>query len=107
LREEPRLRVFENWVMRRIFGSKWDETVGEQIKPYNDLLNELYSSPNIVRVIKLRRVRLARNVERTWGKRGVFRALFGKHEGKRPLVRPRCTWENNIKMDLQEVGCGE
>ena len=72
----------------------------------NDELNNQYSSPNIVRVIKTRRMRWAGHVARMGERRGVYRVLVGKHEGKRPLGRPRRRWEDNIKMDLQEVGCG-
>ena len=68
-------------------------------------LNDLYCSPNIVRVIKCRRMRLAGHVARMGKRRGVCRVLVGKPEGKRPLGRPRRRWEDNIKMDLQEVGC--
>ena len=69
-------------------------------------LNDLYASPNIVRVIKSRRMRWAGHVARTGDKRGVFRVLVGKPEGKKPLGRPKRRWEDNIKVDLQEVGCG-
>jgi len=72
----------------------------------NDELNNQYSSPNIVRVIKTRRMRWEGHVARMGERRGVYRVLVGKHEGKRPLGRPRRRWEDNIKMDLQEVGCG-
>ena len=72
----------------------------------NDELNNQYSSPNIVRVIKTRRMRWAGHVARMGERRGVYRVLVGKHEGKRPLGRPRRRWEDNIKMDLQEVGFG-
>ena len=81
--------MFENRVLRRIFGPKRDEVTGEWRKLHNEELNDLYSSPNIVRVIKSRRMRWA-----------------GRTEGNRPLGRPRRRWEDNIKMDLQEVGCG-
>jgi len=69
-------------------------------------LNDLYSSPSIVQVIKSRRLRWARHVVRMGQKRGVYRVLVGKLEVKRPLGRPRHKWEDNIKMDLQEVGYG-
>ena len=72
-------------------------------KLHNEELNDLYSSPNIVRVIKSRKMRWAGHVAHTGGSRGVYRILVGKPEGKRPLGRPRRRWEDNIKMDLQEV----
>ena len=106
MREERRLRVFENSVLRRIFGPKRDELTGEWRKLYNEVLSDLYSLPNIVRVIKSRRMRLARQVASMVERRGVYGVLLKKSEGKRPLGRPRLRWEDNIKMDLQEVGCG-
>jgi len=105
LREERRLRVFENRVLRRIFGPKRDEVTGERRKLHNEELNNLYCSPNIVRVIKLRRMRWAGYVARMGEGTGINRVLVGKPEGKRPLGRPRHRWEDN-KTDLQEVGCG-
>jgi hypothetical protein len=102
---ERRLRVFENRVLRRIFGPKWDKVTGEWRKRHNEKLRDLYSSPNIVRVIKSRRMRWAGHVSRMGEGRGVYRDLVGNSEGKRPLGRPRRIWEHNIKMDLQEVGC--
>ena len=105
MREERRLRVFENRVMR-IFGPRRDEATGEWRKLHNDILNDLYCSPNIVRVIKSRRMRWTGHVARMGEGRGVYRILVGKPEGKRPLRRPRRRWEDNIKKDLQEVGCG-
>jgi hypothetical protein len=86
--EEHRLRVFENRVLRRIFGSKRDED-GSQRKIRNDELHSLYSSPNVVRVIKSRRMRFAGHVARMGEGRGVYRVLVGRPEGKRPLGRPR------------------
>jgi len=106
LREERRLRVFENRVLRRIFGPKRDEVTGEWRKLRNVELNNLYSSPNIVRVIKSRRMRWAGHVARMGEGKGVYRVLVGKPEGRRPLGRPRRRWEDNIRMDLWEVGCG-
>jgi hypothetical protein len=105
LREECRLRVFENRVLRRIFVAKRDEVTVELRKLHIEL-NDLYSSPNIVRVIKSRRMRWAGNVARIGEGRGVYTVLVGKPEGKRPLGRPGFRWEDNINMDLQEVGCG-
>jgi hypothetical protein len=104
LREECRLRVFENRVLRRIFGPKRDEVTGEWKKLYNEL-NGLHSSPNIVRVIKTRRMRWAGHGARMGEGRDVYRVLVGEPEGRRPLGRPRHRWENNIEMNIQEVGC--
>jgi len=105
-REERRLRVFENRVLRRIFGHWRDEVTGELRKLHNEELNDLCSSPGIVRVIKSRRMRWAGHVACMGERRGVYRVLVGKLEGKRPLGRPRRRWEDNIKMDLEEVVCG-
>ena len=105
LREERKLRVFENMVMRRIFGPLRDEVTGEWRRLHNGELNDLYSSPNIVRVIKWRRMRWAGHVARMGEERRVYRVLVGKSEGKRPVGRPRRRWVDNIRMDLQEVGC--
>jgi hypothetical protein len=102
LREERRLRVFENRVLR-IFGPKREED-GSWRKLHNDELHSQYSSPNIVRVIKSRRMRWAGHVARMGERRGVYRVLVGRPKGKRPLGRPRHRWENNIKMDLREIG---
>jgi hypothetical protein len=93
-------------VLRRVFGPKRDEVTGEWRKLHNEELNDLYSLPNIVRVIKLRRMRWAGHVARMGEDRGVYRMLVGKPEEKRPLGRPRHRWEDNIKMDLQKVGGG-
>ena len=106
LREERKLRVFENMVLRRIFGPRRDEVTGEWRRLHNEELNDLYCSPNIVRVIKSRRMRWAGHVARMGEERGAYRVLVGKLEGKRPLGRPRCRWGNNIRMELQDVGCG-
>ena len=105
LREERRLRVFENGVLRRIFGPKRDEVTGEWRKLHNEELKGLYS-PSIVRVIKSRSMRWAGHVARMWEGRGVYRVLVGKPVGKRPLGRLWRRWEDNIRMDLQEVGLG-
>jgi len=106
LREERKLRVFENMVLRRIFGPRRDEVTWDWRRLYNEELNDLYSSPNIVRVIKSRRMRWAGHVACMGEGRGVYRVLVGKPEGKRPLGRPRRRWVDNIRIDLQEVGCG-
>jgi len=106
LREEHTLRVFENRVLRRIFGPTRDEVTGKWMKLHKEELNNLYCSPNIVRVIKSRRMRWVGHVARMGERRGVYRVLVGKPVGKRPLGRPRSRWKDNIKMDLQEVGCG-
>jgi hypothetical protein len=103
LREEHRLRVFENRVLRKIFGPKREED-GSWRKLHNDELHSLYSSPTIVRVIKSRRMRWAGHVARMGEGRCVYRVLVGRPEGKIPLGRPRRRWEDNIKMDLREIG---
>ena len=96
-------------MLRTVFGPKRDEVTGEWTKLHNEELSDLYSLPNIVRVVKSRRMRWAGHVARMGQGRGVHRVLVGKPEGKRTLGRPRCRWEGNIKMDLQEVewGCEE
>jgi hypothetical protein len=106
LREERRPRDFENRVLRRICGPKRGEVTGEWRKLHNEELNVLYSSPDVFRFIKSRRMRWTGHVARMGERRGVYRILVGKPERERPLRRPRHRWENNIKMDLQEVGCG-
>ena len=92
-------------MLRRIFGPKRDEVTGEWIKLRNKELNDLYCSHNIFLMINSRRMRWAGHVARRGERIGVYRVLVGKPEGKRPLGRPRHRWENNIKTDLQEVGC--
>ena len=101
--------MFENRVLRRIFGPKTDGVTGEWRKLHNEELNDLYSSPNTVRVIKSKRLRCAGHVARMEEGRGVHKVLVGKPEGKRQLGRRRRRWEDNIKMDLEEVGrgCGD
>jgi hypothetical protein len=106
LKEERRLRVFEKRVLRRIFGPKRDEVTGKWRKVHNEELNGLYSLPNIVRVTKSRRMKWAGHVARMGEGRGVYSVLVGKPEGKRPLGRPRHRWEDKVRTDLQEVGCG-
>jgi hypothetical protein len=103
LGEEHRLRDFENRVLRRIFGPKWDED-GSWRKLRNDELHDLYSSPNIVSVIKSWRMRWAVHMARMDEGRGVYRVLVGRPEGKGPLGRPRRRWEDNIKVVLRETG---
>jgi hypothetical protein len=88
VREDHRLRVFENRVLRRIFGPKRDEVTGEWGRLHNEELNDLYSSPNIIRVIKSRRMRWTGNVARMGERRGTYRILVGRPEGRRPLGRP-------------------
>jgi hypothetical protein len=98
LGEEHRLRVFENRVL--IFGPKGEED-GSWRKLHNDELHDLYSSPNIVRVVKSRRMRWVGHVARMGEERYVYRVLIGRPEGKRPLGRPRRRWEDNIKIDVR------
>ena len=105
LREELRLRGFENRMLRRTFGPKRDEVTREWRKLHNEELNGLYCSPNIVRVIKSGRMRWAGHAARMREMGGAYRVLVGKPEGKRPLGRPRHRWEDNIKMGSTEVGC--
>jgi len=104
-RGERSLRVYENRVLR-LFGPKRNEITEEWRKLHYEELSDLYSLPNIVRVVKSRRMRWAGHVACMGEGRGVYRVMVGKPEGKRPLGRPRRRWEDNIKMDLQEVGFG-
>jgi hypothetical protein len=106
LREEFRLRVFENRVLRRIFGPKRDEVKREWRKLHNEEFNDLYPSPKIFRVIKSRRMRWVEHAARMWERRGIYGVLVGKPEGKGPLRRPRIGWEDDLKMNLQEVVFG-
>jgi hypothetical protein len=104
-----RLRVFENRVLRRIFGPKRDEMTGGWRKLHDEELHGLYSSPSIVRVIKARRMRWAGLVARMGEVRGAYNILIGRPEGRRPLGRPRRRWKDNIKMNLRKIGfwgCG-
>jgi len=107
LKEEPRLREFENRLLRKIFWPKRDEVTGEWRKIHNEELNDLYCSPNIVRVIKSRRMRWVGHVARMGERRDVYRVLVRKAEGKRPLGRPKPRRKVKIKMDLREVGSGD
>jgi hypothetical protein len=91
--------MFENRVLRGIFGPKRDEVTGEWRKLHNEELHDLYSSPNIIRIIKSRRMRWAGHVARMGEKRNAYRLLVGKPEGKRLLGRPRRRWVDNIRMD--------
>ncbi|KAJ4438444.1 hypothetical protein ANN_14389 [Periplaneta americana] len=104
LREEQRLRVFENKVLRKIFGTKRDEVTGEWRKLHNAELHALYTSPDIIRNVKSRCLRWAGHVAHMGESRNAYRVLVGRPEGKRSLGRPRRRWEDNIKMDLREVG---
>ena len=94
--------MFQNRVLRRIFGPKRDKVTGEWRKLHNKELNDLYCSPNIVRVIKSRRMRWAGHVACMGVRRGVYRVVVGKPEGKKPLGRPRHRWEDNIKWLLRK-----
>jgi hypothetical protein len=106
LREEHRLRVFEKRVLRRIFGPKRDEVTGEWRKLHSEELHNLYSSPDIIRQVKSRRMRWACHIARMGEERKAYKVLVGKPEGKRPLGRPRRRWEDGIRMDLREIGLG-
>jgi hypothetical protein len=105
IREEHRLRVFQNKELSRIFGPNRDEVTGGWRKPHNEELRDLYSSPSIIKIMKSRR-RWAEHVARMGEKTNAYMLLVGKPEGKRPLGRPRRRWADNIKMDLLEVGWG-
>ena len=106
LREERKLMLFENMVLRRIFVPRRDEETEDWRGLHNEELNDLYCSPNIVRVIKWRRMRWAGHMARMGEERRVYTVLVGKPEGQSQLGRPRRRWVDNIRMDLQEVGCG-
>jgi hypothetical protein len=99
--------VFENRVLRRIFALKRDEVTGGWRKLHNEELHGLYSSPSIVRVIKARRMRWAGHVACMGEVRGAYNILVGRSEGRRPLGRLKRRWEDNIKMDLREIGFGD
>jgi hypothetical protein len=104
LREEHRLRVFENRVLRRVFGPNRDKVTGEWRKLHSEELHNLYSPPDIIRQVKSRRMRWEGHVTRMGEDRKVYKVLVGKPEGKRPLGRPRRRWEDGIRMDLRERG---
>jgi hypothetical protein len=106
LREEHRLRVFENRVLRRIFGPERDEVTGGWRKLHNEELRGFYFSPSIIMVIKARRMRWAGYVAHMGEVRGAYNILVGRPEGRRQLGRPRRRWEDNIKRDLREIGFG-
>jgi hypothetical protein len=106
LRKEHRLTVFENRVLRRIFGSKRDEVKGGWRKLHNEKLHNLYSSSSTIRMIKARKMRWTEYVALMRAKRNARRILVGNPEGKRQLRTPRCRCVDNIKMDLRELGCG-
>jgi hypothetical protein len=107
LRKEHRVRVFENRVLRRIFGPKRDEVKGGWRKLHNEELCGLYSAPSIIRRMTARRIRWVGHVAQMGEKRNAYRLLVGKPEGRRPLGRPRRWWLDNITMDLVEVGRGD
>jgi hypothetical protein len=104
LREKHRPRVFDNRVLRRIFGPTRDGMVGGWRKLHNEKFHNLYCSPSIIRTIKSRRMRWAGNVAGIGENRSGYRILLGETEGKRPLGRSRRRWENNSKVHLRELG---
>jgi hypothetical protein len=106
LREEYRLRVYENRVLRNIFGPKRYDVTGEWRKLHNEEFHNLYSSPDIIRQIKSRRMRWAGHVAHMGEERKLYKVLVGKPEGKRPLGRPRRRWEDGIRIDLREISLG-
>jgi hypothetical protein len=106
LREEHRLRVCETRILRRIFGPKRDEVTMECRKLHSEELHNLYSSPDIIRQVKSRRMRWAGHMARMGEERKVYKVLVGKPEGKRPFGKPRRRWEYEIRMDLRVGGCG-
>jgi hypothetical protein len=103
-KEEHILRVFENRVLRRIFGPKMEELAEGWRRLHNEELHNLYISPNIIRVIKSRRLGLAGRVARMGDMRNVYKFFITKPKGKRPLRRPRCRWDDNIRMELSVIG---
>jgi hypothetical protein len=101
------IELFENRVLRRMFGPKRDEVTGELRKLHSGELHNLYSSPDIIRQVKSRRMRWVGHVARMGEGRNVYRVLVGKSEGRGPLERPRRRWEDGIRMDLTEIGWGD
>jgi hypothetical protein len=99
--------VFENWVLRRIFGLKGEEATEEWRKLHNEKLDDLYCSPNVIGVIKSRTMMLLGHVVRMGERKGLWRGMVGKHEGKRLLRRSSHRREDNFKMDIQEMGWGD
>ena len=106
MREERKLRVFQNMVLRRIFGPRRDEVTGEWRRLHNEELNDMYCSPNIVRVIKWRRMRWAGHVARMGEERGCIGSWWGNRRERDHLGRPRRRWVDNSKVDIEELGCG-
>ena len=100
LADEQKLRVFENKVLRKIYGPKRDEMTGEWRRLHNEELHGLYDSPDVVRIMKSRRLRWSDHVARMREKRRLYSIVVRKPEGKRPLARPRRRWEDNIRRDL-------
>ena len=100
------MRMIKSFFSMHAITLRSDEVTGEWRRLDKEELSDLYYSPNIVRVIKSRRMRWAGHVARMGEERGVYRVLVGKPEGRRPMGRPRRRWVDNIRMDLQEVGCG-
>jgi hypothetical protein len=107
LREGQRLRLFENRVLRTIFGPKREEVAGSWRRLHNVEFHNLHASPNVIRVIKWRRMKWAGYVARTEETRSAYKILVGTSEERRPLGRPRRTWEDNIRIDLKEIGWGD
>jgi hypothetical protein len=105
LREEHRLRMYENMILRRKFGPKRVEMTGERRKLHNEELHNLYSFPDI-RQVKSRRMRWAGHVECMGEEGKMYKVLVGKPEGRRPLGTPRRRWEDGVRMDLTEIGLG-
>ena len=103
MRKGKRLQVFENKVLRIIFGPKRDDETGKWRRLHNGELHDLYGKPDIMRIVKSRRLRWAGQVTRMGNERGALKLLVGKPEGKRPVGRLRMSWENNINHDLREV----